>query len=93
LRVIWTLGAQEDARELVLLTHSYSPKAARKLAEEFALSAERLADFPQLGMEADDAGHRYLLVARGRFRMIYRIDPDGLRILGLSRAARPWPGE
>lgn len=89
MRVAWTRGAQEDARNLVLGLHEHSPAAARALAEEFALAAERLSDFPRLGVQADDHGHRYLLVARGRYRLIYRLDGDTLRILGLSRSGRP----
>ena len=80
MRVAWTRGAQEDARNLVLGLHEHSPAAARALAEEFALAAERLSDFPHLGVQADDRGHRYLLV--------YRLDGDTLRILGLSRSGR-----
>jgi plasmid stabilization system protein ParE len=86
--VAWTRGAQQDARNLVLGLHEHSPASARALAEEFALAAERLSDFPRLGIEVGDRGHRYLLVAHGRYRLICRLDGDTLRILGLSRSGR-----
>ena len=85
MRVVWTRGAQEDARNLVLGLHEHSPAAARSLVEEFALAAERLSEFPRLGILAGEHGHRYLLIARGR----YRLDADTLRILGLGRGGRP----
>jgi plasmid stabilization system protein ParE len=93
LKVVWTRGALDDATALVLQLHDRSPGASRRLAEQFALAGERLADFPRMGMPADGEGHYSILVAHGRFRMSYRIDPDAVRILGLSWAAARWSNE
>ena len=93
MRVVWSLGAQEDAREIVALLLEQSEAAARRVAQEFAIAAERLSDFPLLGMEADAASRRFLLVARGRYRLIYRVEGELLRILGISLAPKPWSSE
>ncbi|TCZ59813.1 type II toxin-antitoxin system RelE/ParE family toxin [Roseicella aquatilis] len=87
--IVWTLGAQEDARRIALEVHHQSPSAGRKVVEDFALAAERLSDFPQMGMRADEEGHRTLLILRGRYRVNYRLSGDCLFILGLSRGGQP----
>ncbi|MGX9965170.1 hypothetical protein ACVFYP_17700 [Roseomonas sp. F4] len=90
MRVYWTLGAQDDAKALVAALASRSAKAAGRLAEDLALSAERLADFPHLGISAG-GNDRYLLIAGGRYRLSDRVTVGGVRIHGISRGTDPWP--
>ena len=74
----------------MLLVHRQSPRLARHLAEAFTLAAERLADFPRLGIATDTADTRFLLVAGGRYRLIYRLEDKALRIHGISSTRKPW---
>ncbi|WP_439595104.1 type II toxin-antitoxin system RelE/ParE family toxin [Falsiroseomonas sp.] len=90
MRVLWTLGAQDDARALASEIAERNPVAARRLAEDLALSAERLSDFPQLGV-AVGGTDRQLLIQGGRYRVTYRVLGNGLRIFGISRGTDPWP--
>ena len=90
MRVVWTLGAQEDARDLVARLAAANADAASRLADEFDAAAERLSDFPLLGVSAVE-GFRYLVLSRGRYRMIYRVGEQSVRILGITRGAQPWP--
>lgn len=91
MRVSWSWGAQEDAQDIVAAAIARAPVTARRLAEELALAAERLVAFPQLGAVVDTDGRRGLLVARGKYRIIYRLDGDVIRILGIGRATDRWP--
>jgi plasmid stabilization system protein ParE len=89
-RVIWTLGAQEDARGLVLELATRSAVAADRLTEALALAAERLSDFPRLGVGAGGR-HRHLLIVSGAYRLVYREDEDAIRILGVIWGSSQWP--
>jgi plasmid stabilization system protein ParE len=77
-RIVWTLGAQEDARALVIERASHSRAAA-----------SRLADFPKLGMPAG-GNHRHLLIMGGEYRLIHREDTVAIRILGVMWGSSPW---
>jgi plasmid stabilization system protein ParE len=77
-----------DARNLVLALHERSPAAARRLAGEFAVAAERLVDFPRLGMAVEPKGCFSLPIVQGRYRLNYALGDGLIRILGLSRGGK-----
>lgn len=89
MRIVWTLGAQEDARALVVERASHGRAAAGRLAEALHLAAERLADFPKLGISVG-GDHRHLLILGGQCRIVYREDADAIRILGVMWGSSPW---
>jgi plasmid stabilization system protein ParE len=88
-RVVWTPGAQEDARSIVLSLAEQDQARAARVAEAFALAAERISDFPKIGLSAGGR-YRHLLISGGAYRVINSLEEDAIRILGIGRGASPW---
>lgn len=64
------------------------PEVGERLLREIVAAAERLADYPESGRvvpEFDDPRLREII--HPPFRIVYRLDPEG------SRVVRVWRGE
>jgi plasmid stabilization system protein ParE len=79
-----TAGAEEDYTESLRWYAKRSARAARRFDAEFARALEAIAANPDTYPRCDDR-HRFYLMKRYPFRLIYRQEPDG-RILVVAVA-------
>lgn len=90
MRVDWTAQALADREAIWLYVASDNPVAAERLDEAFADAVSRLSEFPELGKPALVAGVREL-IPHPSYRLLYMVEPAGVRILSLIHTAREWP--
>ena len=81
-QVIWTRPAAEDLRSI----HDYialdSARYARIMVERLQEAAAFLATFPEMGQIVQEFVERdYREHIEGRYRLIYRHEPDNARIV------------
>lgn len=79
------------AEEFAAATGWYCEQARAKIAEAFAGEVRRtmrlVGDFHELGA-LGVAGTRRLLLRRFSFALVYRIEPDVLRVIALAHQKR-----
>ncbi|MBI2761329.1 MAG: type II toxin-antitoxin system RelE/ParE family toxin [Chloroflexi bacterium] len=88
--VIWTAPALEDLDEICAHIADDSPRQAVLFAHRVFQSTERLGAFPKSGRvvpEFSQADVREIIFER--YRIVYRIDGDSVRIEMVHHAARP----
>jgi plasmid stabilization system protein ParE len=74
-RALGSLSAQEE------WLRPKNPTAADSILSEVARSAELIAEFPEMGRRIDGTGLRYHVTRRYRFRIVYRIAPEGVQVV------------
>jgi len=89
-RLVWTLPARQDRREIREYIAADSPGAALALDVLIAKKAGRLVDHPGLGRPGRVAGTREL-VAHRNYLLVYDVVDDLVRVLRVMHAARQWP--
>ncbi len=85
----WTVGAQQDLREIVEYIGRDSVVYAASMAERLITAVERLQQHPQLGRmvpEYKDPTLRELLV--GNYRIVYRVKPTRIGVVAVAHASR-----
>jgi plasmid stabilization system protein ParE len=92
LEVAWSSEAREDLNEILLFIGRDSPVHAAAVLEEIEQSVDKLSGFPRLGHcvpELHDENLREVVVYS--FRVIYRVRPDCVYVLGVVHGARLLP--
>jgi toxin ParE1/3/4 len=93
-RLIWTLPARDDLREIRRFIARDSRDRARAMVERIQNAAVRLEAFPQLGRsvpEYDDTSYREIQVPP--YRILYRhlAEIDAVEILSVMHGHRMLP--
>lgn len=95
-RVIWAPRAQTSLDETVDFVARDSPAGARRILEQALSAADSLATLSERGRvvpERNDPRLREILVFR--YRLLYEVDPDVVRIVAFLHGARDfasWEG-
>lgn len=66
---------------------SRSPAAARGLVEELDRAIDMLRQFPEL-QPSYDAKHRFAVLRRYPYSVIYRVDEDCIRVIAFAHSRR-----
>ncbi len=85
----WTVGAQQDLREIVEYIGQDSAVYAASTAERLVTAVERLQQHPRLGRivpEYENQTLRELIV--GNYRIVYRVRPARIGIVAIAHASR-----
>jgi addiction module RelE/StbE family toxin len=90
MKLVWTLPATKDRREIFTFIAADNPRAARKMDLIFAEKSEILTRFPEIGRLGRVPGTREFLAHRHYF-LIYRVRGGVVRILRLLHTSRQWP--
>lgn len=90
MRLVWSLPAHADRKEIRTFIAQHSPAAALALDEMFTEKAAVLTDHPGLGRPGRIAGTREL-VAHRHYVLVYDVAGDWVRILRVLHTARQWP--
>ena len=91
MRVEWTnkaTGLLDAAGEFIARDN---PAAAGRVVERISQSADRLADFPNMGRPGREDGTRELIVAGSPFILVYRVGSDVVQVLSVLHGAQEWP--
>ena len=75
-KIIWSLQARDDLREIALFIAADNPTAAESFGLRLMARTDSLADFPRLGRvvpEADDENIREIILRP--YRIIYQVLP------------------
>jgi toxin ParE1/3/4 len=87
--ITWTVGAQEDLRQIVEYIRRDSAAYATALAGRIVSAVERLQRHPRLGRivpEYEDETIRELIV--GNYRVVYRVRRQRVGILAIIHGSR-----
>jgi toxin ParE1/3/4 len=87
--VIWRPEARADLREINAYIAVRSPSGARRVVERIREAANKCRDFPYTSRmipEFQDRERRETLVYR--YRVMYRVEPDCIRILRVVHGRR-----
>jgi len=90
-RITFAVSAGQDL-EAIRSWHAGQqiPEVGERLIEEVLLAVERLADFPKSGRIVPEFGNVNLReIIHPPFRIVYRIDKHGVRIVRVWRSERP----
>ena len=88
-KIIWSLQARDDLREIVSFIAADNPVAAESFGLQLMTRTDSLADFPQLGRvvpELGDENTREIILRP--YRIIYRV----LAVQQVVAIARIWHG-
>jgi plasmid stabilization system protein ParE len=86
-KIIWSLQARDDLREIVFFIAAHNPTAAESFGMRLMTKADSLAGFPQLGRvvpEENDENIREVILRP--YRIIYRV----MRAQQIVAIARVW---
>ena len=86
-RLIICSAAETDYTESLVWYAQRSLDAANDFDLEFDRALNQILSDPQC-YPLCDARHRYFLMRRFPFRIIYRIDGDDIRVIAIAHAAR-----
>ena len=90
MRLVWTILASLDRKQIREYIAEDNPAAALALDELISEKGSRLVDHPGLGRLGRVPGTRELVVHQN-FILIYDTAGDRVRILRVLHAARQWP--
>jgi len=81
-RVVWSPLALERVAEIASYIAQDRPQAAADWADAIFASVLRLESFPESGRRVPESARPELReVIHGRYRVIYRVDPDRVMVL------------
>ena len=80
-------AAEADYTESLCWYAERSPKAAEDFDQEFHHALDQVLSDP-LRFPLCDSRHRYFLMRRFPFRIIYRVDGDNVIVIAIAHAAR-----
>lgn len=87
MHVVWSTAARRDLMRVYAFLRPDSPRAATRIVSMLDAAADRLPDYPEIGIRLDDYDPlhvRSLIV--GDYEMRYQILPDTLFIVRLWHA-------
>lgn len=90
MKLVWTLDAHQDRRNIREHIARENPAAALTLDELFTQKAGNLIDHPAMARPGRVAGTRELVVHRN-YILVYDVAGDVVRILRVLHARREWP--
>jgi len=89
-KLVWTGAARADRRQIFEYIEVENPRAAAELDNQFERAAALLQTHPEMGRPGRLPGTREFVVHR-RYFLLYQVDADTVRILGVVHTARLWP--
>lgn len=93
MKLVWTVYAIADRREIFSFIEADDPRAAVMVDERIENAMRRLIDFPESGRIGRIDGTREFVVAQTSYVAAYQISDDAVRILRVIHGARIWPDE
>ena len=95
MKVRYTLRALGDLEAIYTYIDARNPNAARAVKRAMQVTAERLAEFPYMGVETDRSPEfRGIRVGRYPYRLYYRIRGEEVWIVHIrDMRRRPWTRE
>lgn len=89
-KLLWTLDARQDRRDIGEHIAKKNPAAAIMMDEIFSQRARTLTDHPAMGRPGRVVDTRELIVHRN-YLLIYDVAGENIRILRILHARRQWP--
>jgi toxin ParE1/3/4 len=90
-KVIWTLRAQTDLREIADYVSEFDARAALALVRRLRAAATNLREHPQMGRAGRVEETRELVVPGTTYILPYRVRDGRVEILAALHASRQWP--
>ena len=87
--VLWTVGAREDLRQLIVFVGGDSETYAAIIAGRIMAAVDRLESYPRIGRivpEYQDASIREMLV--GNYRIVYRMRQEVIGVIAIVHGGR-----
>jgi addiction module RelE/StbE family toxin len=94
LKVVWTEQALVRLTEIQDFIARANREAAKRLVHRIAERGEELSNFPEMGRvvpEAPGTGLREII--EGRYRIVYRIQAQGIQIVTVFEGHRQFPAK
>jgi len=93
-KVVWMPAAQRARAAAIAHIKRDDPGAALNQLDEIERQTDRLAEHPDLGRPAPQAGARRLGIARTPFMIVYRIRPrvQRIEIFRFIHTSQNWQG-
>ena len=93
MKVIWSIAARKDRRDLMDYIEADSFVAATAMNDRIDAAVDLLAEFPNSGRSGRVPGTRELVVSRSPYIAAYRVASDHVFILRLLHGAQEWPDQ
>ena len=88
-KIIWSLQARDDLREIVLFIAAHNVPAAEAFGMKLMTKADMLTDFPQIGRVVPEKNEENIReIVQRPYRIIYQIIPEQQMVA----IARVWHG-
>lgn len=90
MKLEWSAPADTDLLEILEYIWQDNPDAATKMDAQVHKAAQSLLSFPNKGQTGRVPGTRELFVT-SKYKLIYEVDMNVVRILTVIHTARQWP--
>ena len=91
MKIVWTVPARQDLRDIFTYIAEDNPKAARTLLNEIKERAVLLQDNPLIGRLGRIEEPRELVLTGTHFILPYRVKDQQIQILAVLHGAKQWP--
>ena len=90
MRLIWTISAKRELREIVSYIWSENPAAAKRVRSRIEATAVYLKSQPFAGPSGAISGTREA-IPHPSYRIVYQVTGETVFILSVMHTARQWP--
>ncbi len=90
MKLEWSVPADADLLEILEYIWQDNPDAAVRMDAQIHKAAQSLLSFPKKGQTGRVPGTRELSIT-SKYKLIYEVDGDVVRILTVIHTARHWP--
>jgi toxin ParE1/3/4 len=91
MRVVWAGEARDEFRDIIAWIKNENPVAAQRVATRIKQAAEGLSYMPEKFRAGHSGGTRERVVPGLPYLLVYRLDPDCVRIIALFHTSRDIP--
>jgi toxin ParE1/3/4 len=92
MRLRYTTDALSHLEAINDFLSEQNPAAARRIAADVRMAAQRLCEFPHMGRASDVTGTRQWVVRRSPYLIVYQVDEmhDEIVVIGIFHGAQDW---
>ncbi len=91
MKIVWSLIAYDDLRQIEDYVGERNPKAAERMAQAIRRSVESLARDPAMGRPGRVPGTRELVITRTPYVVIYTVSAERVEIAAVLHGRQKWP--
>jgi len=90
-KLIYGSSAEADLNRIFDYIAEDNPRAAERTLLRIEQTLLLLAEFPDIGHTGDVSETREFVIPNLKYRIVYRMEGNAIRVLNVNHTARQWP--